>query len=172
MANEVSSISAEITAPRRNVLWPGMIVALLAAHILAMLVTVWIATRDRSFAIEPDYYQKGLHWDAIAKQQRANAILGWRAALQIGSDPDVLGRRMLTCTLTDKFGAPIENAAVDLVGFAHARGTERTSAILESCGEGVYETTFRFPRKGLWEFRLVARRGHETFTHTEQIRIL
>ncbi|NUQ61252.1 MAG: FixH family protein [Pirellulales bacterium] len=171
MANEMPTVPIVVAGPCRNLLWPGMIVVFLGVHILAMLVTVWIATRDRSFAIEPDYYQKGLHWDTIARQQRTNAMLGWRVELEIGNDAGVLGRRTLACKLVDKSGAPIEGAAINLVAFAHARGNERTSVVLEDCGEGVYVTACRFARKGLWEFRLVARRGRETFTYTEQIRI-
>jgi hypothetical protein len=167
LADEISPAAAAPARPSR-LIWPGLIIALLAGHVVLTLVMVYIATRDRSFAIEPDYYQKALHWDAFVQQQRDNVRLGWTAAIDVDSHADVFGQQKLTCRLTDKAGRPLEGAAIDLLAFAHARGSQRIAAVLPSQGQGIYQAMLRFPQKGLWEFRLVVRRGPDTWTYTEQ----
>jgi nitrogen fixation protein FixH len=122
---------------------------------------------DGSFAVEPDYYQKALRWDEVAAQHRENARLGWTAAIDVGDDVSVFDERTLTCRLADAEGRPVEGAAVDLVAFPHARGSERASAVLAETESGVYAATLRFRRKGVWEFRLAVRRGPNVFTHRE-----
>ena len=85
----------------QRLLWPGLVFALLGGQLLLVCVLAYIAVADGSFAVEPDYYQKGLHWDATAEQLRANARLGWKARLQVEDSATVLGERALTCRLTD-----------------------------------------------------------------------
>jgi nitrogen fixation protein FixH len=154
--------------PKRHLLWPLLIVALLAGHVLAVLVMVYVATRDRSFAVEPDYYQKALHWDDVAAQQRENARLGWKPAIEVAGATDSLGQRAVSCRLSDRAGKPLEGAIIDVIAFAHVRASQWLSGVMEPQGGGVYETTLRLQRKGLWEFRLVVRRGSDTLTYTEQ----
>jgi nitrogen fixation protein FixH len=162
---------ANEAAKRGAIFWPALIICLLVGHGLMIVTGVYIATRDRTFAIEPDYYQKGLHWDQIAQQQKENARLGWNVALELGSAVNVLGQRTVTCRLTNRLGNPLDGGQIDLVAFSHARGSDRLSAVLEPQGDGKYEAPVRITRKGTWEFRLMIRRGPDTFTLTEQRRM-
>jgi nitrogen fixation protein FixH len=154
--------------PKRHLLWPLLIAALLAGHVLAVLVMVYVATRDRSFAVEPDYYQKALHWDDIAAQGRENARLGWKLAIEVSGSTTPLGERTVSCRLSDGAGKPLEGAVIDMIAFAHARAGQWLSGVMEPQGVGVYGTTLHLRRKGLWEFRLVVRRGSDTLTYSEQ----
>ncbi len=156
------------TAPRRAYFWPALVVGLLVTHVLLLAVVVVVATRDRAFAVEPDYCQKALHWDDTVAQQQKNARLRWRLQLALGDAVNAVGERTLTCTLTSPDGQPLDGARVTLITFAHARGTARTASTLAGNGAGRYSATLRFPRAGLWEFRLRAERGPDTFTHVEQ----
>ena len=151
-----------------RLVWLGFIVVLLVGQVLLMLVLVYLATSDASFAIEPDYYQKGLHWDAVAAQARQNARLGWSVRIELGPDENVRGERALICRLADREGQPLDEATVAVVAFSHARGSERTAVTLPWAGSGRYEAPVRFAREGLWEFRLAIQRGTDTFTYVEQ----
>jgi nitrogen fixation protein FixH len=153
---------------RHRLFWVGLILALLGGQILLLLIMAYLATSDASFAIEPDYYQKGIQWDATALQQRRNAQLGWSLRIDLGDQVSPLGERMFACVLKDRDGRPLDGATIDLVAFPHARGNERTAVTLVPAGDGRYDTTLRMTRKGVWEFRFVVHRGPETFTHTEQ----
>ena len=148
--------------------WPGFILALLGGQILVLIVMVYFAAMDGSFAVEPDYYQKALNWDKEVAQLRENERLNWSLQIDVGDEAGVLGERVVTCTLRDREGKSLDGAVIQLLAFPHARGVERTTATLEPRGNGAYETTLRLSRKGLWEFRLRAQRGPETFSYTEQ----
>ncbi len=165
---EPSQTSTEPTSTWQAYFWPGFVVALLSGHVLLLLAMVYIAVSDRSFAVEPDYYQQGLHWDDIAAQQRRNAELGWHISIDFGDPAGPLAKRELRCLLTDRDGSPLEDALIDLIAFPHSRGTQRELVMLEPVGEGLYAASMRFQKKGLWEFRFVVRQDSSTFTYVEQ----
>lgn len=152
---------------RASYLWPGIVVALLAGHVILMVVVVLIATSDPTFSVEPDYYDKALHWDDTATQRAANQRLGWVAAVDVGSDIGIRGERTVSCRLTNSAGDPLDGAQIELVAFPHARGAERATQTLEPAGDGRYAAQMRFQRKGTWEFRLRVERGPDTFTYRE-----
>ncbi len=143
-------------ASRRQLLWPGIVLALLGAQMLLMLVMVYMATSDRSFAVEPDYYKKALHWDESAAEGRSSRQLGWSVRIEVGDAADVLKRRDVTCTLLDAAGEPLSGATVEVIAFPHARGQERTLVKFAEIGGGLYAASMPIPRSGLWEFRVTA----------------
>jgi len=169
VVDETSPSAAE-SSWRNRLIWPGMIIALLVLHILAVVSAVFVATRDRSFAVEPNYYQKALHWEDTLRQREANQRLAWQVALELGGDRST-GQRLVSCRLSDSQGRPLEGGLIDLVAFAHARGNDRFAAVLEESTPGRYEGAVRMPRGGTWEFRLVIHRGPETFTYEEQRKV-
>ena len=145
-----------------------MIVGLLSLHVAAVLVMVWVATRDRSFAVEPDYYQKALHWDDSQQQERDNQRLAWQVTIDIDPQKSDLGDQNVICRLSDKAGRPLEEAFIDLVAFSHARGNQRLTTIFAEDAPGRYRGFLRFRRPGLWEFRMVIHHGHDVFTYNQQ----
>ena len=152
-------------------LWPALVFVLLGLHIASVVVMVYVAARDRSFAVEPDYYQQALHWDRTVQQQMENTRLGWKVEVAVDAKAGVTGERVVACRLTDKTGRPLEGAAIDMVAFAHARASRRTSLVLLAAEPGGYRAGMRFPVRGLWEFRLVIVRGPDTFTHVAQLKV-
>jgi len=160
MTESIRNTTDESTSRWKAYFWPSFVIALLSGQMILILSMVYLATSDQSFAVEPDYYQKGLNWDDIAAQRRHNEELGWKIKLQTSDD-------RLRCTLTDRNGQPLDNALVDLIAFPHARGMQRDLIMLEPAGDGVYTAPVQFSRAGLWEFRFVIRHDGQTFTHTE-----
>ena len=168
MADDRQTLPEERAPTWRAYFWPGLVIALLAGQGCLLLVMVLLATADRSFAVEPDYYQKGLRWNEIAAQRHRNTQLGWAVSLAFGDPAGALGDREVRCTLSDREGRLLDGAEVEVIAFAHSRGSRREQMTLEPAGGGVYCGKMRFARKGRWEFRLTVRRGPETFTHTER----
>jgi nitrogen fixation protein FixH len=130
-----------------------------------VLVMVIVATHDSSFALEPDWYQKGLHYEQTAQQQRENSRLNWSVQIDVSRPLTGTNQRNVTCTVADPAGKPVNNATVDLVAFAHLRANNRTSSVLMPQDGGIYRGTMAFEDPGLWEFRLVITRGAEIFTY-------
>jgi nitrogen fixation protein FixH len=151
--------------PSRHLLWPILLTSLISIHIVSVAVMVTIATHDSSFAIEPDWYLKGLNYEQTARQQRENSRLGWSVKLDVGQPLSGTNQRNVSCMVFDRAGRPVKNASIDLVAFAHVRASNRTSLVLLSHDGSPYEGTLAFDDPGIWEFRLVVTRGAETFTH-------
>jgi nitrogen fixation protein FixH len=156
-------VSKPDSAPR-SWRWPAAIVTLLCVHAIGMGVTVFIATRDPSFAVEPHSYKKAVTWDSARAERRASDALGWVAAIDADAATDLLGRRKVRCELKDHQGVPVMAAMVTLEVFHHARAAERLSVALDAQDHGVYTALVPMKRAGTWELRLTARRGAETFS--------
>ena len=63
--------------------WPVAIVGLLVSGAAANIGFMVVASRDATFAVEPDYYRKAVDWDRAMAQEARNVELGWRVSAQL-----------------------------------------------------------------------------------------
>ena len=152
------------------IVWPGLVIGLLAMQVLMCLIAFSFATGDPSHAIEPDYYKKALNWDQTQAQKRAMAALGWSVAVsQVELRPT--GERVLRFALHDKRGAAVSGATVTADYFHHARANQRETLSTTAVADGEYDAAIRMDRVGIWEFRITARLAGETWSETRLIRL-
>ncbi|WP_255120259.1 FixH family protein [Synechococcus sp. Cruz CV-v-12] len=138
-----------------------MIFALLGLNFLIVGATIFAAaSRSSSFAVERDYDRKALHWEETARQQRRNRELGWKVAI------DSTDGGVIAVSLTDAAGRPLEAATVDVEAFHHASAGTRLNVRLSSTAPGRYAGAGLVGAPGLWEFRLVVKRGPDVMTHS------
>ncbi|TWT41699.1 FixH [Phycisphaerae bacterium RAS1] len=149
--------------------WPALVFALLGMQVVICGAIIYASNTDPTFAVEPDYYQKSLNWDAAQAQQRAQNALGWTLSLDVSSTATPLGQRQLRCRLADRDGQPLEGAAVSAEAFHHARGNERTRIDFTAAAPGSYEAAALLRKPGVWEFRFDVRRGEQSFVITQTI---
>ncbi len=98
---------------RGGMLFLGLIIGLLAASVGFMSYTLYRATSDPTFAIEPDYYKKAMNWDQTQRQQAASDALGWAATFAVVKAP---GAQTVTrIRLADRDGAPVSGAVLEAV---------------------------------------------------------
>ena len=145
-------------------LWPTIIIGALSLHVVALIVVAFIATRDPSFAVEPNHYQKALAWDGSAARLRASQQLGWTVSLQADTTADELGRRRLVCHIVNKDGTAVVGADVQALIFHHARAADRVQVSLSPEKDGTYAALVPMKRAGLWECRVAVRRGDALFS--------
>ena len=150
---------------KKSSLWPVLLVGLLVLGVGANLVLLVVATGDPSFAVERDYYRKGVEWDRTLAQQRADALLGWTLACAVRAGT-------VEVTLRDAAGVPIPGATVSLEGFHNARAAQIVTAALADAGEGTYRARAPIARPGLWELRFRAVRGTDVYTQTVTYEVL
>jgi nitrogen fixation protein FixH len=150
---------------RRARWWPLFIIALLVSGAGANVALMVIAMRDPSFAVEPDYYQKALRWDDAMAQERENAALGWSVELGVDaatrSEPTRIALRV-----SDRDGAPVEHATVQVTAFHNARASQIMAATLAPTRGGRYSAPLPLDRAGLWELRVRVEQGDRIFTQT------
>jgi len=149
---------------RKGWYWPLLLVALLAFGVAANLVLLVAAGGDPSFAVEPAYYAKAVDWDRHQAQARASAALGWQATLDVGPADRGSGLASVVARLADRDGAELAGVQVEIEAFHNARASQLVHAVLVEQAGPAYAARLPVVRAGLWEFRLTARRGADTFT--------
>jgi len=144
--------------------WPVVIVALLGSGVGANVYLLMRAVGDPSFAVEPDYYAKAIAWDAHQRQARENLDLGWRVGIDVAPASLATGHAKVVASLRDRDGQPVPGAAMTLEAFHNARAGQVLTVDLAETAAHDYAAEAAIVRPGLWEFRVVARRGAQTFT--------
>ncbi|RMH25396.1 MAG: hypothetical protein D6693_08765 [Planctomycetota bacterium] len=148
------------------VLWPGIVIGLLAMSVIAMTITAALAVSDPSFAIVPGYGAGAEAENAAVRARRASAALGWDARVALSMTAP--GRAEARVTLTDAAGDPIDDAGVRAVLYHPARSGDRQTVALTPIGAGVYAGAFRAPRTGLWACEVTAARDGAEFLADER----
>jgi nitrogen fixation protein FixH len=143
--------------------WPVLIVALLVGGAGANIALMVIATRDASFAVEPDYYDKAVHWDDVMRQESRNAALGWSVAVHFDA-ASVPGQVRVAARVSDRDGAPVEGATVHVTAFHSARASRILTATLAPESNGSYSAPLPLNRPGVWELRLRVEQGDRVFS--------
>lgn len=146
--------------------WPVLIgcIMLLQFSIVGTLIVA--SSSNPSFAVEPNSYQKAVHWNDAAAQRQANERLGWRTEIAVSDHASIVGEREISLAMHDPAGAPIDDASVSAQVFHHARAKERATIEFEPRGGGNYVARARLDREGSWEMRFTAARGGTIFTKT------
>jgi nitrogen fixation protein FixH len=144
--------------------WPAIIVGALTVHALAWVAVAVLATSNPSYAVEEDYYDKAVAWDAKRHQDAVNADLGWTLDATVIPATSPGGPAVLTATLVDRSGEPVDDAAIAVEAFHNARADLILHAQLGVDGGGRYTAELPMRRNGRWELRFTAQRGSERFT--------
>jgi hypothetical protein len=147
--------------------WPAIIVALLAAHIVGMLIAISIISRNPGeFAVIPDYYAKEQAWDAHKQQLLEADRLGWIVDLQPTEQTDLLGRRQMLLKLTTAEDKPIPGVAITVRCFHLSHGDQAETLTPNAAGPGQFALTLPAKYSGFWQFELTATSAGRTFIKT------
>ena len=147
--------------------WPVIIVTALALHVVAWLGVVYLAISNPSYAVEEDYYQKALAWDAKRAQDRTNSDLGWRLESAVDAVPAPGADAVLTARLSDRDGHPLDGATIAVETFHNARAHDILRGALRPVGGGAYRISLPMRRNGRWELRYTVDLGDAHFTRSE-----
>jgi nitrogen fixation protein FixH len=160
---ESNELEPEVQA---KLLWVGIIVGLLGLQAIMCFVAAFLATKDPSFAVVPDYHRRSLAWDADRAEQAASDRLGWKMATDVDPQADVLGRRRICIDLQGPGGKPIEGATVSATIFHRARAGDVQTIRFSERSSGHYQAEPTMRRAGLWEIRIKAERDQDHFRQT------
>jgi hypothetical protein len=152
--------------------WMSVPIALLTMSVIMWGTATWIAVSDdASYAIEKDYYQKGLDWDLHLAQQKANADLGWQLVQTIHRSKRGADNHLVEVELLDAQGKALTGASIHLEAFhvAHSKFPQEVDfkpiAASDSNGQqSRFKATLRLQPAGQWEWRWVVHRDDELFT--------
>lgn len=158
-----SAAETSVSSRRRGLFWAAVPVLLLGASLAGVGAMVSIAVHDPSFALERNYYERAVHWDAQREQEATNERLGYAFTLALRPAED---GTELEVELADHARVPLSGAEVKVEAFANARAGERRFLTLVPAADGRYRASLGRARAGLWEFRFDVHAGGEHFTRT------
>lgn len=153
-----------VTTRGRGGWWPLGLAAALAASAALNIGFAIVASRDASFAVEPDYYRKSLEWDRTMAQEAAGRALGW--TVEVAGEPAARrGLLHVVAQLRDRGGEGIDGCVVELEARHRARAGEPVSGTLAVLSGGRYAAELPLGRPGLWDLRVTVRRGEILYVH-------
>ncbi len=133
---------------KRGTGWPIAVATILGLTIAANVWIVRVANRDPSVAVEPDYYQKALHWDDELAQRARNDSLGWRLTPALhDTSTDAAGT--LDVTLEDHGGTPLSGARISCRG--HSQHAGEPPHHPAPARRGSWRVSRRFSRRAAWD---------------------
>jgi nitrogen fixation protein FixH len=153
---------------KRGASWPLAVTVILGLTVAANIWLIRIASNDPSFAIEENYYQRGVRWDEELAQRASNLALGWKLVATMSRVERGRGAR-LNIALTDSAVAPIAGASVVVTALHVARARDAMEITLSAHKPGEYEGFVPIERAGLWELRIDVHRGADRFTAIERL---
>ena len=153
-------------ASKKGLGWALAPVGLLGTMVLGLGVMLGYALDDPGFGVEPNYYEKAVHFDEHQALERESRALGWSIELESNTDPQ---SAHIALTLRDRDGRPIEGATVKAVAFPNARSSQIHELEFRGAGAGRYRTQVSPWRPGVWEFRFEVVRASARFLQVMRV---
>ena len=139
--------------------WAWVPVLMLGSMFVGLGSMAYVAIDDPHFALEPDYYDKAVHWDRSQAEAHASAETGLSLELTQPLVTSADGSADVEIRVTDREKRPFPGASVELRAFPNAYAGRVVKLTLRENAPGVYAG--RLPRSvlGLWELRFDLLRG-------------
>lgn len=153
---------------KRGMAWPVAVAGVLCLTVAANIWLIRVANSDPSFAVEENYYQRGLRWDDEMAQRTRNVTLGWHLLATLAPIEHGRGAE-LRVALNDSVTAPISGASVVVRAFHVGRAGQAVDVTLAATAAGEYRALVPIERPGLWELRFEVHRGTDRFTALERV---
>lgn len=159
--NTTDHAAAASPVSRRAWIWPAGVLALLSLNFAIVAWLLYSAHAAGPVDSEPAYYEQSMRWDAVQAQMSVNQRLGWTVEWSIGPR-STDGTREITIAIRDSTRLALRSVQLEGQMFPHATSTKRQHVTFT--GDGPATARVAFDPPGLWELRLAARRGADTFT--------
>ena len=140
--------------------WVSVIVGLLGFQVLGGIATAYLATRDSSVAIVPNYYQAGLDWDITKRNRDLFVTLGWKCDVQVQEADLEYNQRMVLIQVRNTSNQPVIDLRVNGQIYHHARGNEVHRLQFDQSHPGDYVAMIKMTQSGLWQVDLTLEGDH------------
>ena len=148
----------------KQTLWAYVPALLLGSMFVGLGSMAYVAIHDPHFALEPNYYDKAVHWDAGQAEERASRELG--LVLQLEKlEVAPTGNAPLLVKLSAT-GAQELTGQLTLEAFPNAFASQIQRITLHQTAPGIYTAALSKPLPGLWELRFVLTQGGRRYRET------
>ena len=155
--NEPTSVTSKAGS-----FWAWVPALLLGSMFIGLGTLAYVAIDDPNFALEPNYFDKAIHWVQSQADARASRAMGLKltlAPLVVASN----GQVSLTLTIADRANLPLLGAAVQVEAFPNAFASRIETLTLRETAPGVYTGQLAHGLSGLWELRVALQHGATTY---------
>jgi hypothetical protein len=143
--------------------WALLPALLLGCMLLGLGTLAHIAIDDPHFALEPNYYDKAVHWDRARAEQSASRALGLHVALSQPNGIAADGSAELELRVQNPSGDAFASATVELEAFPNAFASRVQRITLREVGPGLYRGKLERAVPGVWELRIAVTRGADRY---------
>ncbi|MEN1679664.1 MAG: FixH family protein [Planctomycetota bacterium] len=145
----------------RGAKWPLIVAGLLGVHVFMMMISLSTALTIPAYYATLPGAERGMDWDELAALRRHSEMLGWSLAMTPLPQTELNGDRSVRFELTDRSGAPIPQALVELRLYHHARPQETITEQLTTGADGAVTVVLPMRRTGQWRLDAEVRHGDE-----------
>ena len=123
---------------------------------------IWYALTSWTGLVSDSAYQEGLGFDRILAESKAEAALGWKAAIAY----DGSGR--LTVRMVDSQAQPLSGLRLDAQFLRPTSEGHDRDLPLTEVSPGSYAAVLRLPLLGQWDVRVTVSDGQKPRFHAER----
>jgi hypothetical protein len=150
-------------------IWAWVPALLLGTMLVGLGSMAYVAIDDPHFALEPDYYDKAVHWDRSQAEARASAKTGLELQLNGPLVTTGDGSVEIEVHVTDRRTSPFTGAQVELQAFPNAYADRIQTLSLRETAPGVYAGRLTRSVLGLWELRFGVARETVRFREVRRV---
>ena len=160
-------------SPSRRPGWwyPYIFVAAFLVVLAVNLIMARSAIQTFSGLETDQAYQKGLEYNRALAAAEAQKTLGWTADVDIRPSNLQANSLVVSVGFLDRDGKPVDDLTVDAEFVRPTVAGHDSRQGLSATGGGRYQAEVSLPFPGVWDMRVVARRGDLTYQLAKRIRV-
>ncbi|MGM0593104.1 MAG: FixH family protein [Pseudomonadota bacterium] len=165
------SISQDNKQALRNP-WVLGWLGLLSVVVLVNVAFIVTAFKTDPGLVEKDYYEKGRYQEETFTQQlEARKRLGWDITLQSPEKIVAGSSTSYSVSIVDRIGQPLKEAQVSMQAYRPSDASADIYAEMDRVARGVYQTRLNLPLKGIWDLKVVVKRGEDELEIARRINV-
>jgi len=145
---------------------PWTIAAVFVAVMMVNGALAYFALRSDPGLVTARPYELGNGYNEILAEGEAEAALGWKGTVRFVAGAAHSGT--IVAEVRDRAGAAVAGLSVSVSVVRPVESLPPQRLALEATASG-YSAAVTLPRPGLWELRVTARRGADTYRYVERI---
>jgi len=150
-----------------NLRWiPWMIAAIFVVVAVVNGALAYFALRSDPGLVTAHPFELGNGYNEVLAEGEAEAALGWKGTVRFIAGAEHSGT--IVAEVRDRAGATVSGLSVSVAVVRPVEPLPPQRLALEATSSG-YSAAVTLPQPGLWELRVTARRGVDTYRYVERI---
>jgi nitrogen fixation protein FixH len=138
--------------------WLGLLITV----VLINVVFIVTAFKTSPGLVDSDYYAKGRDVEKnFLKKKQAQNRLGWELHLTLPDEVYVGKETSFSINVVDATGMPLHGASAHLQAYRPSDANADYNTEMKKLSDGVFQSRLSLPLKGIWDIKVVVKRGED-----------